>query len=112
MDTRTYLAPLNLGDLCLRPGFPSRLGHVQVDVATFSCRNVADNGNHIVTYISYKPDKTTRKPVLCVHGLTRNASDFDVLARRLAHRGHAVVAIDVVGRRWSEGLDNPKGYCQ
>lgn len=38
------------------------------------------------------------EPVVCVHGLTRNAHDFDHLAAKAAARGHRVLAVDVVGR--------------
>ncbi len=51
--------------------------------------------------------------VLCVHGLTRQGRDFDVLARALLERanGHIrVVCPDVVGRGHSDWLRNPQGY--
>jgi len=51
--------------------------------------------------------------VLCVHGLTRQGRDFDVLARALLERakGHIrVVCPDVVGRGQSDWLRNPQGY--
>lgn len=51
--------------------------------------------------------------VLCVHGLTRQGRDFDVLARALcAKAGGAirVVCPDVVGRGESDWLKDPMGY--
>lgn len=48
-------------------------------------------------------------PVVCVHGLTRNGRDFDVLARRLA-RGRSVYCPDVLGRGLSDDLNDPLGY--
>lgn len=48
--------------------------------------------------------------VLCVHGLTRNARDFDFLARRLAQKGVRVIAADLPGRGRSEWLAAPTGY--
>lgn len=51
------------------------------------------------------------RTVLCVHGLTRNARDFDVLARSLARRGARVIAVDVVGRGRSSWLPDPAGYA-
>lgn len=54
--------------------------------------------------------------VLCVHGLSRQGRDFDVLARALVARaqdqGHQVrvVCPDVVGRGQSEWLADPTGY--
>lgn len=50
------------------------------------------------------------EPVLCVHGLTRNAHDFDTLALALAGRGRRVIAVDVAGRGRSGWLADPKGY--
>jgi len=39
-----------------------------------------------------------RPAILCLHGLTRNARDFDALAPWLAARGHRVLAADMRGR--------------
>jgi len=43
-----------------------------------------------------------RLPVICIHGLTRNASDFDELAPRIAAAGRRVLALDVRGRGESQ----------
>lgn len=43
-----------------------------------------------------------RLPVLCLHGLTRNARDFDELAPRLAAAGRRVLAADMRGRGLSD----------
>jgi len=48
--------------------------------------------------------------ILCVHGLTRQGRDFDVLARRLS-RFARVVCPDVVGRGRSDWLSTPDGYA-
>ncbi len=47
--------------------------------------------------------------VLCVHGLTRNARDFDPLVTRLAGR-FRIVAVDLPGRGASEPLTDPALY--
>ncbi|HET6467260.1 MAG TPA: alpha/beta hydrolase, partial [Geminicoccaceae bacterium] len=47
--------------------------------------------------------------VVCVHGLTRNARDFDFLARRLA-RSARVLCVDVAGRGGSDWLRDPEQY--
>lgn len=47
--------------------------------------------------------------VVCVHGLTRQARDFDVLARALAPHA-AVVCVDVAGRGHSDWLEDPMAY--
>ncbi|MCZ8256617.1 MAG: alpha/beta hydrolase [Polaromonas sp.] len=54
--------------------------------------------------------------VVCVHGLSRQGRDFDVLARALAEQGAGrpggirVVCPDVVGRGESDWLKDPMGY--
>ena len=49
-------------------------------------------------------------PIVCLHGLTRNAKDFDGLARRLAARGHRVVVPDMRGRGRSDHDPDPTRY--
>lgn len=51
-----------------------------------------------------------RRTIVCVHGLTRNARDFDALASALAARGARVLAIDVVGRGRSDWLEDKARY--
>jgi len=51
--------------------------------------------------------------LLCVHGLTRQGRDFDVLAQALCARAGdslRVVCPDVVGRGRSDWLKDPQGY--
>jgi len=47
--------------------------------------------------------------VVCVHGLTRNARDFDALARALSDRAR-VLCVDVAGRGRSDWLADPAEY--
>ncbi len=50
-----------------------------------------------------------RRTILCLHGLTRNSSDFDALARHLAAAGDQVLAFDQRGRgrsQWDEDSAN------
>src|ERR1700761_9014972 len=51
-----------------------------------------------------------RAPVVCLHGLTRNARDFEALAPRLAARGRRVLAVDVRGRGRSAWDPDPSRY--
>lgn len=44
----------------------------------------------------------SRTPVLCLHGLTRNARDFEDLAPRLAETGRDVIALSFRGRGGSD----------
>lgn len=51
-----------------------------------------------------------RLPVICLHGLTRNARDFEDLAPRLAAQGRRVLALDVRGRGGSDWDPVPARY--
>jgi pimeloyl-ACP methyl ester carboxylesterase len=51
-----------------------------------------------------------RLPVICIHGLTRNSSDFDELAPRIAALGRRVLALDVRGRGHSARDPDPANY--
>lgn len=51
-----------------------------------------------------------RGVVVCVHGLTRNGSDFDLLAPALASEGWRVYCPDVVGRGASDWLASAEAY--
>jgi pimeloyl-ACP methyl ester carboxylesterase len=65
-------------------------------------------GFHRIHYLEWG-ENDGRPTVLCVHGLTRNAHDFDHLARRLSRR-YRVIAVDVVGRGGSAWLKDPAHY--
>jgi len=51
-----------------------------------------------------------RAPVICLHGLTRNARDFEDLAPRIAANGRRVLALDVRGRGQSAWDPQPMRY--
>jgi pimeloyl-ACP methyl ester carboxylesterase len=51
-----------------------------------------------------------RGPVICIHGLTRNSSDFEEVAPRIAALGRRVLAVDVRGRGNSERDADPANY--
>lgn len=55
-------------------------------------------------------DPAPGRTVVCVHGLTRNAHDFDALAEILAARGCRVLAVDVTGRGSSGWQTDPSQY--
>src|SRR5512132_3684726 len=51
--------------------------------------------------------------IVCVHGLSRQGRDFDVLAQALVGRSPhplRVICVDVVGRGRSDWLKDPMGY--
>ena len=51
-----------------------------------------------------------RAPVICLHGLTRNARDFETLAPHIAAQGRRVLAVDVRGRGKSAWDSDPSRY--
>lgn len=55
-------------------------------------------------------DAGAARVVVCVHGLTRNAHDFDRIGQVLAERGARVLAVDVPGRGGSSWLPDPDRY--
>ncbi|WP_282009576.1 alpha/beta fold hydrolase [Brevundimonas aveniformis] len=55
-------------------------------------------------------DGPARLPVVCIHGLTRNSSDFDHIAKRIAATGRRVISVDVRGRGRSERAADPMTY--
>ena len=70
------------------------------------------NGGHRMAYWQWgNPDST--HVVLCVHGLTRQGRDFDVLAQALCQQSGdtlRVICPDVVGRGHSDWLKDPMAY--
>jgi pimeloyl-ACP methyl ester carboxylesterase len=62
-----------------------------------------------MAYIEWgEPDAKT---LVCVHGLTRCARDFDFLAPEMARRGYRVICPDVAGRGDSDWLADPMDYA-
>lgn len=74
------------------------------------CEDAA--GGHRMAYWQWG-DPASAHVVLCLHGLTRQGRDFDVLAQALVARADGrlrVVCPDVVGRGQSDWLRDPAGY--
>jgi pimeloyl-ACP methyl ester carboxylesterase len=71
-------------------------------------RGLSPHGFHRVVYFEWgasdNPDV-----VICVHGVGRNARDFDVLGEALAST-HRVLAVDMPGRGESDWLADPADY--
>jgi pimeloyl-ACP methyl ester carboxylesterase len=63
--------------------------------------------NRKIAYREY--GSAENEVVFCVHGLTRNSSDYHFLAIELQDDFH-VICIDIAGRGKSDYLDNPKNY--
>lgn len=67
------------------------------------------HGLHRMAYTEWG-DPANPKVLVCVHGLTRNGRDFDVLANALAE-DYRVVCPDIVGRGGSDRLLFPDDYA-
>jgi len=66
-------------------------------------------GLHRMAYVQWG-DPANRRVLVCVHGLSRQGRDFDVLAAAMAGE-YRVVCPDVVGRGRSDWLSDPAGYA-
>lgn len=62
-----------------------------------------------LAYAEWGPTKA-ETTVVCVHGVSRNGRDFDVLAADLAERGARVVCPDLPGRGRSDWLSSATHY--
>jgi pimeloyl-ACP methyl ester carboxylesterase len=79
-----------------------RLRHVQC---------LDPRGLHRMAYWQWeRADGASDRVLVCVHGVSRQGRDFDVLARAMQD-GWRVVCPDVVGRGESDRLADPKGYA-
>ncbi len=93
------------------PATPS-LHHVLcADVALPGVADAAAQQHRLAWWQWGAPDAA--HVVVCVHGLARQARDFDTLAQALVQRAGGalrVVCIDIAGRGASEWLRNPQRY--
>jgi pimeloyl-ACP methyl ester carboxylesterase len=79
--------------------------------AAFRRRNVlcaSPGGLHRMSYVEWG-ERDNPRALVCVHGLTRCARDFDFLAAAMA-KTHRVICPDVAGRGESQWLRNPMEY--
>ena len=58
-------------------------------------------GFHRLAYWEWGPREAERT-LVCVHGLTRQGRDFDVLARTFARKGYRVICPDLRGLGWTD----------
>jgi len=75
-----------------------------------SVQCASSGGLHRLSYLEWGAPHAARGVVMCVHGLTRCARDFDSLAESLADR-YRVVCPDMPGRGYSDWLQNPMEYA-
>jgi pimeloyl-ACP methyl ester carboxylesterase len=71
-------------------------------------RCASPRGLHRIAYLEWG-DPENERVLVCVHGLTRCARDFDALAAALSNR-YRVVCPDIAGRGDSEWLPDPMLY--
>jgi pimeloyl-ACP methyl ester carboxylesterase len=76
---------------------------------TGSVQGLTRRSFHRIAYADWGPPASAR-PVLCVHGLTRNGRDFDHLAAALAGERRRAVCPDLPGRGQSERLKDSSDY--
>lgn len=86
---------------------PVRLGREPDRHGRVACLSVS--GFHEVAYTDWGP-ADAEDVVVCLHGLTRQGRDFDVLAMALAREGYRVVCPDLPGRGRSDWLPNAFEY--
>jgi pimeloyl-ACP methyl ester carboxylesterase len=72
--------------------------------------SISQHRFHKLAYTEWG-NRDSERVIVCVHGLTRQARDFDFLAMELAQRGYFVVCPDLVGRGKSGWLANPEDYA-
>ena len=64
---------------------------------------------HRMAYLEWG-DPASQRVLVCIHGLTRNGHDFDVLAKALSHE-YRVICPDIAGRGASDWLHNKTDYA-
>ena len=75
----------------------------------FPASNPDGKSTRRISYYDWgSPD--AQRVAVCVHGLTRNARDFDFLAEHLITQDYRVIAISMAGRGESEWLADPMHY--
>lgn len=92
-----------------RPGRVKRQSAPALQPRLLHVRGMSISGFHRLA-VWHWPAPGNAVPVVCVHGLTRNARDFDTLARELVRRGRSVYCPDLAGRGHSDWLRDPMQY--
>jgi pimeloyl-ACP methyl ester carboxylesterase len=89
-------------------GFARKSGEQNVEMREAKVKCLSAAGFHHMAYVEWG-DAANPKVLVCVHGLTRCARDFDFLAQALTDE-YRVVCPDVVGRGRSDWLRNKLLY--
>ena len=77
----------------------------------FSHRHWQSADGLTLHFRDYPGSDDARPPVLCLHGLTRNARDFEGLAPHIAAQGWRVIAPEMRGRGRSAYAADPASYA-
>jgi pimeloyl-ACP methyl ester carboxylesterase len=64
--------------------------------------------NRRIAYLEY--GENNMNTIICVHGLTRNSSDYHFLSLKLEKNGYRVIVPDIAGRGGSDNLKNSSNY--
>ncbi|MGC2518045.1 MAG: alpha/beta hydrolase [Burkholderiales bacterium] len=67
------------------------------------------SGLHRMAYLEWG-ERDCARVLVCVHGLSRCARDFDFLAAEMVSQGYRVICPDIPGRGDSDWLKNPMEY--
>ena len=76
---------------------------------TGSVLGISKRGFHRLSYVEWG-DPASERVAVCVHGLSRQGRDFDVLAAALARAGWRVICPDLAGRGRSDWLKDAEEY--
>ncbi len=90
------------------PGPAQAAGGLAAALRERSLLGLSAQGFHKIAYSEWG-DPEAPGTLICVHGLTRNRHDFDILCRSLSAAFH-IACPDVVGRGGSDWLKDPAGY--
>ena len=71
--------------------------------------SISKRGFHRSAYVEWG-DPASERVAVCVHGLSRQGRDFDVLASAMARQGWRVICPDLPGRGRSGWLRDPQEY--
>lgn len=82
---------------------------IEPNTLFFDVPVVGGQGTNKLAVYEWGNNSNTKATVFCVHGLTRNGRDFDVLASSLSKNYH-VLSIDVAGRGKSQWYSDPVFY--
>lgn len=99
-------APLD--SLPVQPALPTLEGMPHPDRDGW-VSSISKRGFHRIAYVEWG-DPASERVAVCVHGLSRQGRDFDVLASAMARQGWRVICPDLVGRGRSGWLREPQEY--